>query len=249
MDIDTVIFDWGGTLSRVDRQPTALYQGAREVVKLLMGRSDDGLAQTLALHAMAAEKEAAAGPDYREVDVQRVLTAWSTAQGGTSDANRVAEAIDHVGRSWVGAALDPVPGALDTLQILKQRGLRLGLVSNVWIPPAYCRQELERQGFAPCLDFTVFSSGVGYRKPSSKIYQAALHEAFGTGAQPDPDRLSRVLFVGDSPSCDVMGPAALGMKTALVASAPGAWPAAELEQARPDFRLDTVAALPDLLDG
>ncbi|HSW45288.1 MAG TPA: HAD hydrolase-like protein, partial [Phycisphaerae bacterium] len=58
-----------------------------------------------------------------------------------------------------------------------------------------------------------------------------------------------VLFVGDSPLLDVAAPAAMGMKTALVDSKPGFWPAKDLVSASPDLHLETVADLPALLEG
>jgi putative hydrolase of the HAD superfamily len=135
---------------------------------------------------------------------------------------------------------------VQALTELRGRGFRLGLVSNVWIPPGFCRLELQREGFGELLDFAVFSSEVGFRKPSPVIYEAGLRAAFPAGR---PRNLSGVLFVGDSPSCDVIAPARLGMKTVLVECVPGIWPEMDHAAARPDLRVKAVAELPAALGG
>jgi putative hydrolase of the HAD superfamily len=144
--------------------------------------------------------------------------------------------------NWRGS-LQPFPGVAETLAELKRRGLRLGVVSNVIIPGRYCDMELEAEGYARFMDFKVYSSEVGYRKPSPKIYEHAIREAFGE-AEVD---LSRAMFVGDSPVFDVAEPARLGMKTALVTCYRGIWPSDHYEQSQPDYRIDSVNELPDLL--
>jgi FMN phosphatase YigB (HAD superfamily) len=175
------------------------------------------------------------------VELAALLADWSSRHGGQADGDAIERAVEAVGTHWLGAGLSAYPGALEAVQALNGAGYRLGLVSNVFIPPVYCRRELERQGFASMLAFAVFSSEVGYRKPAPAIYEAALSAAFPDGRPAD---LSRVLFVGDSPSCDVTAPAAMGMKTALVAGEPGTWPASEVAAARPDLRLEAIRELP-----
>jgi len=244
VNLDLIIFDWGGTLVSVAAQPEALYRGARAVCDTLLGRSDESLVRALAETALRAEAAAAADGRHREVNLAALLADWAAAHGQRPGKSQLERAVRAVGEHWLNAGLQPYPGAREAVRILHDAGYRLGLVSNVMIPPDYCRRELEREGFADVLDFAVFSSQVGYRKPSRAIYEAALAAAFPEGPPAD---LSRVLFVGDSPSCDVMAPAALGMKTALVASSPGTWPEADLAAARPDLRIGSVRELPRCL--
>ena len=244
-DVEVIIFDWGGTLSDVSRQAEALQRGSQEVCRLLAGTTDPDLAHALALEALAAERRAEEDPEHREVDLTLFLTAWAGHKGYAIDAGRLDAAIEAIGRCWVGA-LTPMPGAVEAVTELRDRGFRLGLVSNVWLPPKFCRQELQREGFGQLLDFAVFSSEVGFRKPSPAIYEAALQAAFPDGRPAD---LSRALFVGDSPSCDVIAPARLGMKTVLVDSVRGLWGETDYAAACPDFRVRSVADLPAALGG
>jgi FMN phosphatase YigB (HAD superfamily) len=239
--VEKILFDWGGTLVSVATQPVALYRGACAVAEILLGHRQESAVHDLAGQAARAEAACAADPHHREIELPRLLAAWATGHGAKHDDAQLAKAVEAVGEYWLQAGLEPFPGVLETAEILQKEGFRLGLVSNVFIPPDYCRRELARQGLADFMDFAIFSSEVGYRKPSPSIYEAALNAAYPDGR---PRDLSKVLFVGDAPVYDVIVPASMGMRTALVASPAGTWPESDLEVARPDFSLASVTELP-----
>jgi len=247
MQIKIILFDWGGTLVDVSRQDQALRQAAEQVGILLTDtdRPEPELIEQLVSLASAAEKKAAADPSLREVDLARFIGQWISSKFPDSNPKQLPLILDVIGNTWIGS-LDAIPGAIETLEELRNRGYTLGLVSNCMFTPEHAMPELERLRMKPLLHFVVFSSAVGYRKPSPRIYQAALKEAFPLGR---PEDLSRVLFVGDSPAFDVIVPAQMGMKTVLVNRPPGFWPAADYAKANPDLRIDAVAELPDLLLG
>lgn len=90
------------------------------------------------------------------------------------------------------------------LDALRERGLRLGLVSNAFDPGWLLHRDLERMGLAARLDHAVFSSEVGVRKPHPAIFEAALG---ALGVAPE-----RALFVGDSRYADVRGAKEAGMR-------------------------------------
>ena len=91
------------------------------------------------------------------------------------------------------------------LESLRSRGLKLGLVSNAFDPGWLLRRDLEQMGIAERIDFAVFSSEVGKRKPHPEIFERALA---GLGAS-----ASESLFVGDRLFEDVRGAGELGMTT------------------------------------
>jgi FMN phosphatase YigB (HAD superfamily) len=244
VQIRGILFDWGGTLAHVDGQTDALLRGAAEVLNRLVGHADPQLVQSMMVSAVEAERTASNHPEYREVDLSEFLRDWADSHGFAWVDGQLDSALAAICGSWVGAALTPIPGVRQTLQALRAMGMTIGLVSNCFIPPKYCHDELRQQGIAHLLDCTLFSSGVGHRKPSRHIYRQAVRELAGAGG---PEDCSQILFVGDSPAYDVMAPAALGMKTALVSSNLGLWPAEDYERARPDFRIDSVTELPALL--
>jgi putative hydrolase of the HAD superfamily len=95
--------------------------------------------------------------------------------------------------------------SLPTLEELKNRGLIIGLVSNVIkdMEPTYT--EL---GIQPYLDFKVTSSEVGYDKPRPEIFEAALKKA-----QVKPEES---IFVGDQYHLDIVGARGVGIKGVLI---------------------------------
>ena len=91
------------------------------------------------------------------------------------------------------------------LEALRDRGLKVGLVSNALDPPNLLHRDLEEMGVAQRLDVAVFSSEVGWRKPHPAIFERALE---AVAAEP-----ADTLFVGDTLAADIAGAAALGMHT------------------------------------
>lgn len=91
------------------------------------------------------------------------------------------------------------------LDALRNRGLKLGLVSNAFDPREILQPDLERMGLAERLDFAVFSSEVGRRKPDPAIFRVALE-----ALQVEPEE---TIFVGDRLYEDVRGAGELGMTT------------------------------------
>lgn len=263
--IEWIFFDWGGTLADVAGQANAFHRGATEAGRLFVDgaradghpaaagadqehagadRSLDGqVVDRLIALVHTAEDMAARDSELREAQLEQVIASWLEEMGVPHDRQRVEQAVDRLGALWVGA-LDVFAWSAATLDELWRRGYRLGLVSNCMIPPKYALRELERHGLASHLEFKVLSSGLGYRKPSARIYRAALREAFGEVA---PEDLTHVLFVGDAPVMDVIGPASMGMKTALVRREPGVWPGADYARARPDYRVNRIDELLEIL--
>lgn len=89
------------------------------------------------------------------------------------------------------------------LDALRDRGLKIGLVSNAFDPGWLLREDLAHMGLAERLDAAVFSSEVGKRKPHPAIFEEALALL---GVEPE-----RALFVGDRRYEDVRGSKELGM--------------------------------------
>ncbi|NPD32748.1 HAD-IA family hydrolase [Eggerthellaceae bacterium zg-997] len=99
-------------------------------------------------------------------------------------------------------------GAFECLQALRDRGVRLGVVSNwaVTLPNL-----LEGLGLARFFDVVVASAAVGARKPDPVIFQRAL-DALDA-------RASETVHVGDSWEADAMGARAAGLRAVLVGGA------------------------------
>ena len=106
--------------------------------------------------------------------------------------------------AWVPARKLATPSHAQH-EALRERGLKLGLVSNAFDPPQLLHRDLAELGIAERLDVALFSSEVGRRKPDPEIFRRAL-DALDVGA-------SEALFVGDTLGSDIAGAAELGMRT------------------------------------
>jgi putative hydrolase of the HAD superfamily len=91
----------------------------------------------------------------------------------------------------------------ESLAALRGAGLKLGLLSD--FPPEL---KLEYLGLGACFDTTLCSETVGSLKPSPEPF-LELAKALG-------EDTSRILYVGNSISYDILGAKGAGMKTALI---------------------------------
>jgi FMN phosphatase YigB (HAD superfamily) len=243
-----ILFDWGGTLVRVERQADTYGPSAEAAVEALR---DSGCAVSprAADHLRDAFATAITRNDavenQREFAAEAFLRDWAAAHG-ISLLEDLAPVESALWRPWIGC-LDPLGDVRGTLTRLAERGLRLGLVSNCATAPPACRAELARQGLADLMGMTLFSSELGVRKPHADMYTTALARARAVCAGNGNGRLDAgdILFVGDTPVADVTGPAQFGMRTALVRT--GRWRGSTDELTHPpDMIIDSVHALCDM---
>ncbi len=99
----------------------------------------------------------------------------------------------------------PFPGVRETLQELRRRALRMGIISN-WDSSA--RSLLELHGLAEFFDPIVVSSEVGHEKPGREIFELALGQAAVAPIE--------CLYVGDNYYDDAVGAGKVGIRTLLV---------------------------------
>uniref|UniRef100_A0AAU2UXF5 HAD family hydrolase n=1 Tax=Streptomyces sp. NBC_00003 TaxID=2903608 RepID=A0AAU2UXF5_9ACTN len=102
------------------------------------------------------------------------------------------------------------PEAASAVRDLRATGLRCVLASNTDRPERVRLQTLRAAGIADCFDALVLSSALGIRKPDPRFYAAVTEAA---GCPPE-----NVLFVGDNPETDAVGPETFGMSAVLVSS-------------------------------
>ena len=92
-----------------------------------------------------------------------------------------------------------VPGAIETLQLLRTQGVTTGLISNY---DSRLEGVLDAFALRPLLDVVAYSSAVGWEKPDAQIFAFA-REAAGIAA-------GECLHVGDDAESDVGGALAAG---------------------------------------
>ena len=120
----------------------------------------------------------------------------------------------EAGREGLGVLTDalvaairfrPFPEVMDTLRALRERGMRIVVLSN-W--DFSLHEMLANTGIAPLVDGAVASAEHGTAKPDPAIFEHALALAGVTREE--------AWHVGDSPEADVVGARAAGIMPLLV---------------------------------
>jgi putative hydrolase of the HAD superfamily len=197
-----VLFDWGDTLMQFDFDPELVEAGHRAGIEAL-GREDvpdtdemsahfrehylplfwvPGTLEEIEYPGLVRELLGHFGMDVSDEELERFLEAEHAAW----KPSRILGATTHA-----------------LLEALRSRGLKLGLVSNAFDPGWLLHRDLEQMGIAERIDFAVFSSELGKRKPHPAIFERAL-EALDV----EP---GEAMFVGDRLYEDVRGSNEVGM--------------------------------------
>ncbi len=111
--------------------------------------------------------------------------------------------------AFVRGALVPRDDAASTLAALRERGVKVGVISD-------CSEEVVAAWpgtpLAPLVDEAVLSAAVGMKKPDPRVYRLACERL---GVAPE-----KCMFVGDGGSRELSGASAVGMEAVLI-RAPG----------------------------
>lgn len=201
--VEAVIFDWGGTLTPWhDVDLTAAWYAYAQVY-------DARRAATLASELFTAE-------------IERWQTQHRSA--GVSGAGRLEQVLIDCGvdvangahSAAMAAYLDfwephthADPDAVPLLRALRQRGIRVGVLSNTLWPRSHHEVVFARDGLLELIDGAVYSSELPVGKPHEDAFIAAL-DAVGVS---DP---TVGLFVGDRLWDDIHGAQQVGMRAILV---------------------------------
>jgi putative hydrolase of the HAD superfamily len=204
--LEAVLFDWGDTLMRFAYDEALVEAGHRAGLEAIGRGGLPELEQLVPHFRERYEQFFWTSGTIEEIEypgLVRQLFGDFDVELSDEELGRFLEA-EH-------AAWDPARQlAAHTpalLEALRDRGLKLGLVSNAFDPGWLLHRDLEQMGLAERLDFAVFSSEVGKRKPHPAIFEHALA---ALGVEP-----GATLFVGDRLYEDVRGAAEVGMSTAL----------------------------------
>jgi putative hydrolase of the HAD superfamily len=202
--LDAVLFDWGDTLMQFVYSPDLVSAGHRAGLAAI-GR--DGLPQADEVTERFREEYEPlfwVPGTIEEIEypglVRRLLADFGV-EISDDELGRYLEA-EHL--AWDPARI-LAAHTHPLLESLRAQGLKLGLVSNAFDPGWLLHRDLQQMGLEERLDFSVFSSELGVRKPHPAIFRRAL-EALDV----EPER---ALFVGDRLYEDVRGAAELGMTT------------------------------------
>jgi len=122
-----------------------------------------------------------------------------------------------------------------TLAELAGRGLKLGLISNTFVPGTSLDRHLRQAGLLEYFPVRVYSCELGIRKPNRAIFMNALDQLSVAGDES--------MYVGDRFRVDVLGARRVGMFAVLKSDAP-----ASRRLDDKTFQIENLAQLPDLVD-
>ncbi|QGN57782.1 HAD family hydrolase [Nostocoides sp. HKS02] len=203
-----VIFDWGGTLTpwhEVDL-PQQWRVFAREVHGLPVEDTHmppEELAEADSLARRIHEAEERAWSRGRETHESASIGAILEQAGVDADHDRHLLALAAYQRFWEPHThTDPQVRPL--WEGLRDRGLRVGVLSNTIWTRAYHREVFQRDGVLDLIDGDVYSSEIHCVKPHPDAFRAACS---AVGVEPH-----EAAYVGDRLFEDVHGPQQVGMR-------------------------------------
>jgi putative hydrolase of the HAD superfamily len=229
VDLDAVIFDWGGTLTRwhdvdfhaeslalaaavttVGHDPHVARAALHEAGNVVWGRSRDHQ-QSSTIADLFAE----AGLEHDPA----LLTAY---------------------REFWEPHTYTDPEARPLFERLRAAGLRIGVLSNTIWPRAWHVEIFERDGVYELLDGDVYTSEIPWTKPSPHAFRAAMEAVQVT----EP---ARCVYVGDRLFDDVWGAHQAGMRAVHVPLS--TIPTGQVGHAEgtPDAVIHSLAQLPGAL--
>jgi HAD superfamily hydrolase (TIGR01549 family) len=206
-----IIFDLGSTLLEFESRPweEITLDGQRRAYDHLIGsdhRLPDFETFNARLEEIKDEYRATALEtlrEWRSIDAfERILTEY-----GLEDVREQSVRSMEIFYELVREGFVLCEGANEVLEELKRRGYRTGLISNTIFPGYSHEVDLEHFDLQQYLDFRIYSSEFGYRKPHSAIYDEGLRRIGLPG--------SATMFVGDRYFEDVEGPQKHGMSAVL----------------------------------
>jgi putative hydrolase of the HAD superfamily len=200
MAIEAVVFDWGGTLSTwADVELVDLWRAAAR--RLAPEREDEVVRRLVAVEAASWRWTATT---RRSTTLEDILATASRELGLDVEEAVRTEAAEHHLAAWT-PHITHDPEAAPTLEALRRRGLRVGLLSNTHWPRAFHEDLLAKDGLDGLIDARVYTSELDWVKPHPAAFRAVLDE-LGVEAPPS------AVFVGDRPYDDMRGARQSGMR-------------------------------------
>jgi putative hydrolase of the HAD superfamily len=233
--VEAVVFDWGGTLTPWhDVDLVAQWYAYAEVY-------DPADARTLAERLYQAEegrwrvqRDSHGAEGTGALD--QIFTDLGIDTGSARHLTALAAYLDF----W-----DPHtyadPDAPGLLQALRDRGIRVGVLSNTLWPRAHHERVFARDGLLGLIDGAVYTSELPVAKPHADAFRAAL-DAVGVA---DP---ARAVFVGDRAWDDVHGAQQAGMRAILVPHSRIPDVQRGPQQGRPDAVVARLGEVVDVVD-
>ncbi len=202
-DVKAILFDAGGTLIEGAMPWYELYQQALTLTDHPMSERAMVEGYEKAIRRMTADKQTAVSAESPAAT--RAFNSYLADAFGLSE-RRLQMALDEVIFDHPEARhLVPAVAADQVLHVLRERGYRLGVISN-W--SADLPRVLQQLGLRDCFDAVFASESLGHAKPAAAAFLVPLSRM---GLTPGESA-----YVGDLYDVDVLGSREVGMWPVLV---------------------------------
>jgi putative hydrolase of the HAD superfamily len=197
MAVRAVIFDWGGTLT-----PWHLIDHDALWRAICTPHFPPERAPRVAAAMLAAER------DLWQVTERSQQSATLAQVFDRAGVTATDEFLASYYQSWDPHTFTD-PQAAPLLRRLRERGIKVGVLSNTMWPRAAHERVFVRDQVLGLIDGAVYSSEIPWAKPHREAFRAAM-AAVG---EHDP---GACVFVGDRPYDDIHGAKSAGMRAVLV---------------------------------
>jgi putative hydrolase of the HAD superfamily len=223
--LTAVVFDFYGTLTPVS--PADAWAEHTSQLAAVLGVDPDDLLRTLD-ESYPERFTGALGGVRQTLQTLAARMGTHPSEAQLHEAARLRQAIQET-------LLTLRPEAVPVITQLRDRGLRIGLVSDCTseLPSAWPRLPL-----APLVDAPVFSCIEGTRKPDPRLFHTVADRL-----DADP---AGCLYVGDGGGRELTGSSALGMHAVLLAGPD--WPGHRVYDRESNWSGPRIGSLTELLD-
>lgn len=197
--VQAVTYDCWGTLLK-DKDHEGAHQIRRSALSAFLGIEEDDADQLLT-EAWARHDEA-----WKQIETfgPGRMAAYCLEARGVDDDESIAQLTKQFEEASLQGGVEAVEGAEETLESLRAKGIRIGLICDTGFTSGHVvRDLLEDNGLARHIEVFCFSDEVGVPKPGNEIFAKALA---GLGVRPP-----EACHVGDLRRTDIAGAHDVGM--------------------------------------
>jgi putative hydrolase of the HAD superfamily len=235
-EMEAIFFDMNGTLRRREaHEPTQRAATMRLLELLGKENASDAFWDEMILRDKSYSQWAQ--ENLVQLSEEEIWTRWMLPE---DTIERIEPIAAKLMQAWSGrkGRLLPKPGAKETLVELKQRGYRLGVISNS-MSSLDIPQSLDAYGWKDLFEVVVLSSVVKCRKPAPAIFWEATHLL-----NVDPVHCA---YLGNRISKDIVGCKGAGFALGIILEPPEGPRADEQAQTiQPDAIIHSLNELLDL---
>ena len=157
------------------------------------------------MHNIALWAQYSAGDVTREyLRMQRFLLPFAEADMPQEEAEPLARRYDTLYLDYLAREKELIPGAIELLKFLRDRGVKIGCLSNGFKEVQF--RKIRNAGLEPWIDLVVLSDDIDVNKPDVRIFQYAMERAGDKAPY-------HHLMIGDNPQTDIAGAVSAGWRS------------------------------------